>query len=86
MITNNTSTNTSLENTLDSLKLTIQGRKRWVMLVLSFLSSEADSFILWKRHGLRKFYMFGRSLSQPEARSIVNTILNRFPQYQFHNQ
>ena len=57
-----------------------------LLLRISFLSSEADSFILWKRHGLSKFYMFGRSLSQPEAQSIVNTILNRFPQYQFHNQ
>ena len=50
---------------------------------LPFLSTDVDAFMLWHSHRLKILRSFGKGLSQSDAQIILDTILNKFPQYRY---
>jgi hypothetical protein len=52
-------------------------------LLSPFTSSNTESLLIWRRHGINPFYSFGRGISQSDAQNILNAIYLRFPKYSY---
>jgi len=50
---------------------------------LPFTSSNIGAFMIWRIHGIRPFYNFGKGISQTNAQNIIDAIYRKFPQYRY---
>jgi hypothetical protein len=48
-----------------------------------FTYSSIGAFMIWRGHGMKAFYNFGKGVSQSEAQNFVNMVYMKFPKYRY---
>jgi hypothetical protein len=49
--------------------------------LIPFRSTIDGAFLIWFRHGWRKYYSFGKDVSLQDTQNMINTIYKKFPKY-----